>query len=53
MEDISKEIKKESIDVLWVRWKCLNCGYTYEGFNKALKCPKCFNEDPDKFADVD
>ena len=53
MEDISKQVKQEDIDVLWLRWKCLNCGYLYEGIQKIQKCPKCGNEDPDKFADVD
>ncbi len=53
MEDISKKVKKEELDVIWLRWKCLNCGYLYEGIEVVRKCPKCGNEDPDKFADAD
>lgn len=39
------------LDAKWTRWKCLNCGYTYEGNTSVLKCPKCGNVDPDKFGD--
>jgi len=43
----------ESVDLeaKWVRWKCLVCGYTYEGREPLLKCPRCGNADPDKFGD--
>lgn len=37
----------------WQRWKCLVCGFLYEGPVIQLKCPKCQNEDPDKFEDLD
>jgi len=39
------------LDAKWSRWKCMVCGYTYEGRSAILKCPKCGNEDPDKFGD--
>lgn len=39
----------EDLDERWNRWKCLNCGYLYEGSKPLNKCPKCGNEDPDKF----
>ncbi len=35
-----------------VRWKCLECGYVYEGFVPIHMCPRCGNIDPDKFADL-
>jgi rubrerythrin len=56
MEDTSKKNKdvlKEDLEMTWVRWKCLVCNYVYEGGQIVLKCPKCGNEDPDKFCDVD
>jgi rubrerythrin len=43
----------EDLDSMWLRWKCLNCGYVYEGVRELKKCPRCNNEDPDKFTDVD
>ncbi len=43
----------EDLDVTWTRWKCLNCGYVYEGVAVLKKCPKCGNENPDLFEDVD
>lgn len=43
----------EDLDVRWTRWRCLVCNYTYEGVNPLKKCPRCNNENPDKFADVD
>lgn len=53
MEDISKVVRKEDLDDLWVRWKCLNCGYLYEGLQKTKKCPRCGNEDNEKFVDIE
>ncbi len=53
MEDISKAVKKDGLDVMLLRWKCLSCGYLYEGFENVKKCPKCGEEDSDKFSDVD
>lgn len=43
----------EDLDVKWSRWRCLVCGYNYEGRNQVLKCPRCSNIDPDKFEDAD
>ena len=39
----------EDLDTQWTSWKCLVCGYVYEGVKPLLKCPRCQNEDPDKF----
>ncbi|HRI06029.1 MAG TPA: hypothetical protein PLV59_03760 [Candidatus Dojkabacteria bacterium] len=41
----------EDLDMMWTRWKCLVCNYTYEGAKPLKKCPRCGNEDPDKFGD--
>ena len=38
-------------DVVY-RWKCLVCGYTYEGFVHVHICPKCGNIDESKFKDL-
>ncbi|MBI2356449.1 rubredoxin [Candidatus Dojkabacteria bacterium] len=38
---------------MWTRWKCMVCNYTYEGAKPLKKCPRCGNEDPDKFGDAD
>ena len=43
----------EDLDSMWLRWKCQNCGYVYEGVVELKKCPKCGNENPDKFSDVE
>jgi len=43
----------EDLDARWLRWKCLVCGYVYEGVVPLKVCPKCGNEDPDKFQEVD
>ncbi|KUK76056.1 MAG: hypothetical protein WCY37_02315 [Candidatus Dojkabacteria bacterium] len=43
----------EDLDTRWLRWKCLVCGYVYEGVVRLKVCPKCGNEDPDKFQDAD
>ncbi|HVX92751.1 MAG TPA: hypothetical protein VHA74_01410 [Candidatus Dojkabacteria bacterium] len=47
------ELHPEDLDVQWTRWKCLVCNYMYEGSRPLKKCPRCGNEDPDKFADID
>jgi rubrerythrin len=41
------------LDSRWLRWKCLVCGYVYEGVMRLKECPKCGNKDPDKFEDAD
>ena len=48
-----KALSPEDLDSMWLRWKCLNCGYVYEGVTELKKCPKCGNEDPDKFGDAE
>lgn len=52
-EYIENKETPEDLDVTWTRWKCLNCGYVYEGVAVLKKCPKCGNENPDLFEDVD
>lgn len=42
----------DDLDSRWLRWKCLNCGYLYEGMQELKKCPKCGNENPDLFEDA-
>ncbi len=42
----------EDLDSRWLRWKCLNCGFVYEGKEPLSVCPKCGNADPDKFDDA-
>ncbi|MCC7289897.1 hypothetical protein IT417_01435 [bacterium] len=43
----------EDLDIRWTRRMCTVCNYTYEGKDTLVKCPKCGNEDLDKFVDVD
>ena len=43
----------EDLDNRWLRWKCLNCGYLYEGAKGLKVCPKCGNDNPDMFEDAD
>lgn len=43
----------DDLEVSWRRWKCLVCGYLYEGTDIQLKCPRCGNEDARKFQDID
>jgi len=52
-EYITNELNPEDLDTSWNRWKCLVCNYVYEGRKPLKKCPKCGNEDPDKFQDAD
>jgi len=46
-------VAPEDLDSRWLRWKCLVCGYVYEGVQRIKECPKCGNNDPDKFGDAD
>jgi hypothetical protein len=48
-----EKLAPEDLDVQWTRWKCLVCNYIYEGSKPLKKCPRCGNEDPDKFEDID
>lgn len=47
------ELHPDDLDMQWTRWKCLVCNYIYEGARPLKKCPRCGNEDPDKFEDID
>ena len=46
-------VAPEDLDSRWLRWKCLVCGYNYEGAVGMKVCPKCGNQDPDKFEDAE
>lgn len=46
------KMNPEDLDSRWLRWKCLNCGYLYEGAKELRKCPRCGNENPDLFEDA-
>lgn len=50
---LSTRVDPEDLDMKWTRWKCLVCGYLYEGIRPLKKCPRCGNEEPDKFQDAD
>jgi len=52
-EIIEQASNPEDLDSMWLRWKCLSCGYLYEGVQELKKCPKCGNENPDLFEDAD
>ena len=43
----------EDLDSMWLRWKCLVCGYVHEGAIPLKVCPKCGNSNPDKFDDAE
>lgn len=43
----------EDLDSMWLRWKCLVCGYVHEGTTPLKVCPKCGNSNPDKFDDAE
>lgn len=47
------DVAPEDLDSRWLRWKCLVCGYVYEGVMRLKECPKCGNKDSDKFEDAD
>ena len=49
----SNSILNDDLAINWKRWKCLVCGFLFEGTDIKKKCPKCGNEDPEKFEDVD
>ncbi len=46
-------VTPDDLDSRWLRWKCLVCGYIYEGVTPIKVCPKCGNQDPDKFDDAE
>jgi rubrerythrin len=45
-------LNPEDLDDRWLRWKCLKCGFVYEGQKPINVCPKCGNDDPDLFDDA-
>ena len=45
--------QREDLDSVWLRWKCMVCGYLYEGVVPLRVCPKCGNNNPDKFDDAE
>jgi len=47
------DILGNDFEINWKRWKCLVCSYLFEGIDIQKKCPKCGNEDPEKFVDID
>ena len=47
-----KGLNPEDLDDRWLRWKCLKCGFVYEGQKPINVCPKCGNNDPDLFDDA-
>ncbi|MBN1373819.1 hypothetical protein JW962_00595 [Candidatus Dojkabacteria bacterium] len=44
---------EEELELRWRRYKCLVCGFLYEGNHPLKKCPKCGNDDSDKFTEAD
>lgn len=48
---LTDKILPEDLDARWSNWKCLQCGFVYEGQKAVSKCPRCGNDDPDKFSD--
>lgn len=46
------QLSPEDLEDRWLRWKCLVCGFLYEGKEPLQVCPKCGNSDPDKFDDA-
>jgi rubrerythrin len=47
------DVAPEDLDSRWLRWKCLVCSYVYEGVMRLKECPKCGNNDPDRFEDAE
>ncbi|MDD3474584.1 MAG: hypothetical protein PHP08_01605 [Candidatus Dojkabacteria bacterium] len=45
-------LSPEDLSDRWLRWKCLKCGFVYEGQQPLNVCPKCGNDDPDLFDDA-
>ena len=53
-EYVVKDPPPHGLDSSWRRWKCLICGYVYEGlFKGEMICPKCGNKNPDKFDEAE
>lgn len=52
-EIVQTDPNQDDLQTTWIRLKCTVCGFMYEGKEQLEKCPKCGNDDPDKFEDVD
>lgn len=48
---LTDKVLPDDLEARWSNWKCLQCGLVYEGQKAVSKCPRCGNEDPDKFSD--
>ena len=48
---LTNKVHPDDLDSKWTSWKCLVCGYVYEGQKEITTCPRCGNSDPDKFDD--
>jgi rubrerythrin len=48
----TENLNPEDLGDRWLRWKCLKCGFVYEGQKPLNVCPKCGNDDPDLFDDA-
>jgi len=51
-EYIKVTLNPEDLEDRWLRWKCIKCGFVYEGKEPINICPKCGNDDPDLFDDA-
>jgi rubrerythrin len=51
--NLTSKLHPEGLGASWRRTKCMVCGYVHEGQKVLKKCPKCGNEDPDKFQETD
>jgi rubrerythrin len=51
-EYVKDTLNPEDLNERWLRWKCLKCGFVYEGSKPINICPKCGNNDPDLFDDA-
>ena len=45
--------QREDLDVVWSRLRCMGCCYVHEGMVRMKECPRCGNNNPDKFDDAD
>lgn len=46
---LTNKVHDEDLDAQWTSWKCLVCNFVYEGQVPKNQCPRCNNDDPDKF----
>lgn len=50
---LTEKTSPEDLDLKWKRIKCRICGLLQEGKNVKVPCPKCGNDDPDMFDELD